>query len=165
MERTLILVKPDGVKRAVVGEILSRLERTGLKIAALKIVHIDKEFAGKHYTYEDIAVRRGEKVRNDLIDFITSGPVVAAVIEGVESISIVRKLCGETEPKKSLPGTIRGDYCHHSFAYCNENSMAIQNVIHASANQEDAAKEVPLWFKPEEFVSYKRADEACHYKA
>jgi len=163
MEKTLILIKPDGVKRGLIGEILSRLERTGLKIVAMKMVHIDKEFAGKHYTYEDIAVRRGEKVRNQLIDFITSAPVIAAVIEGVESIAVVRKLCGDTEPKKSPPGTIRGDYCHHSYTYCNERDIAIQNVIHASANSEDAERELPLWFNAEEFVTYKKVDEECHF--
>ncbi len=162
IERTLILVKPDGVRRALTGEILARLERPGLKLVGIKMVHADRKVAEKHYTYEDIAVRHGEKVRNLLLDYITEGPVVAAVFEGPGVIGVVRKICGTTEPMSSPPGTIRGDYSYHGYEYCNAKGKNVCNVIHASANAEDAAREVPLWFSEEELYSYRRSDDDEH---
>ncbi len=163
IERTLILLKPDSVRRGLVGEILSRFERAGLKIVAMKMQWVDEEFAKKHYREEDIVPRRGEQVWRNLLSFITEGPVVAAVLEGVEAVEVVRKMCGSTEPKKAAPGTIRGDYSHHSFALSDEKGTAVRNVIHASSSKEDAELEVKVWFKPEEIHSYKRWDQPEHY--
>jgi len=159
MERTLVLIKPDGVKRGLVGEIISRFEKAGLKIIGLKIVWIDEDFAKRHYT-EDIAERRGEKVRKSLLKFINSGPVVAICIEGISAIENVRKMVGETEPKTALPGTIRGDYSHISFSRADEADKAVENLIHASSDKEDAEREVSLWFAVEELHEYKTVHEA-----
>ncbi len=163
METTLCLIKPDGVRRALVGEILQRFERMGLKITAMRLVNASAELAGKHYSYEDIAVRHGESVRNSLISFITSGPVVAFAVEGISAIENVRKLCGATEPLKSAPGTIRGDYAHHSFAASNPVNESVRNLIHASANPADAQRELGLWFSPQDYVTYRRADQNEHF--
>src|SRR5579864_682984 len=119
MERTLVLLKPDAVDRGLVGEIMTRFERAGLKIAGLKMTWPKKEHAEKHYT-EDLAQRRGQHVRDMMIEMITSGPIVAVVLEGVEAVEIVRKMAGATEPKAAAPGTIRGDYSHVSFKHADE---------------------------------------------
>ena len=154
IEKTLVLIKPDGVQRGLIGRILARFEDVGLKIIGMKMVWIDKEFAKQHYT-EDITIRRGEKVRNLLLDFIVEGPVVALCIEGINAIENVRKMVGSTEPKAALPGTIRGDFSHVSFAYADTKSQAIKNLIHASADAKDAAVEVKLWFTARELHTYK----------
>ncbi|MDO8647418.1 MAG: nucleoside-diphosphate kinase [Candidatus Diapherotrites archaeon] len=154
IEKTLVLLKPDAVQRSLAGEIISRFERAGLKIIGMKLVHIDKEFARKHYT-EDVAKRRGEQVRNWLIEYITEGPVVALVLEGVDAIDHVRKLTGVTEPKSAAPGTIRGDYAHMSYGHADEKKIPIKNLVHASGNKEDAEFEVPLWFSESELFDYK----------
>jgi nucleoside-diphosphate kinase len=145
-----------------VGEIIRRLEATGLKIVALKMVQVDRPFAERHYTYEDIAARHGEAIRNQLLDYITEGPVVAAAFEGIASVATIRKLCGSTEPTKSAPGTIRGDFCHHGYAFCNEVGQSIRNLVHASATVEEAKAEVALWFNHNEFISYRRSDQEEH---
>ncbi len=164
IEKTLVLIKPDGVSRALTGEIFSRFERTGLKIIGLKMLQADKEEAGKHYTEEDIGVRLGEKIRTLLIDFVTEGPIVAAVIEGDEVVEVVRKMCGATEPKSALPGTIRGDYSHHSRGYCDEAGSAVRNLVHASSDKDTAKYEIGVWFKENELVSYDRADQRHHWE-
>lgn len=158
LQQTLVLVKPDGVARGLTGEIIKRFEQRGLKIIALKLVKIDMDHAKKHYT-EDISQRHGETVRNNLLNFITEGPVVAMVIEGVDAIENVRKIVGATESKSALPGTIRGDFSHVSYSHADEKSIPVKNVIHASANKEDAVQEVSLWFSIDEFCDYKRTDE------
>jgi len=154
IEKTLVLIKPEGVQRALVGKIISRFESAGLKIIGMKQVWVDKEFAKKHYT-EDIAERRGEKVREMLLDYIIEGPVIAMVLEGVNAIENVRKIVGGTEPKSAPPGTIRGDFAHVSFAYADKNNIPVKNLIHASGNEKDAKHEVPLWFNEKELHSYK----------
>jgi nucleoside-diphosphate kinase len=154
LERSLVLVKPDGVARVLTGKIMQRFEDAGMKIIALKMIKIDKTFAMKHYT-EDLAQRRGEKVRNMMIEAITSGPVVAMVIEGVNAIENVRKIVGKTEPREAAPGTIRGDFAHVTFEYANEErGKAVLNVVHASGDKKDADYEVPLWFSDKEMVKY-----------
>lgn len=153
IERTLILIKPDGVERGLIGEIVKRFEQRGLKIIGIKMNFIDDNFAKKHYT-EDLAIRRGEHVRKFNIDFITSGPVVAIVVEGVNSIENVRKIVGDTEPKKALPGTIRGDFSHVSYEYCDDKKCVVKNVIHASADKNDAERELKLWFNDSELHNY-----------
>jgi len=163
METTLCLIKPDGVRRGLVGEILQRFERMGLKITAMRLVTPSAELAGTHYSYEDIAVRHGEAVRDALISFITSGPVVAFAVEGVSAIENVRKLCGATEPLKAAPGTIRGDFAHHTFAATKVLDEAVRNLIHASSDPKDAARELALWFTPQDYVHYRRADQNEHF--
>ena len=154
MQRTLVLVKPEGVQRHLVGKIISRFEDAGMKIIGMKQVWVDLEFAKKHYT-EDIAERRGEKVRTRLLEYITEGPVVAICLEGINVIENVRKIVGGTEPKSSPPGTIRGDFAHVSFAYADEKNLPVKNLIHASGDEKDAKHEVSLWFSEKELHSYK----------
>lgn len=159
IERTLVLVKPDGVKRSLIGEIIKRFEQRGLKIIGMKMVHVDEEFAKKHYT-EDLAKRRGEKIRELNINFIKESPVVAIVLEGINAIENVRKIVGDTEPRSALPGTIRGDFCHISYDYANKGEgKVIKNIVHASANKEDAEYEVKLWFQDDELYSYRFCSE------
>ncbi len=158
IEKTFVMIKPDGVQRQLVGKITERFENAGLKIIGLKMVWVDEEFALKHYT-EDISKRRGEKVRNFLVEFVKEGPVVAFVLEGVNAIENVRKIVGDTEPKKALPGTIRGDFCHVSYSYADSKDIAVRNIIHASGNKEDAEYEISLWFRPEELHSYRTVAE------
>lgn len=154
IQRTLVLIKPEGVQRNLIGKILTRFEDAGLKVVGMKMVWVDKEFASKHYT-EDIAERRGEKVREQLLKYIVEGPVVAFVLEGSSAIDNVRKIVGGTEPKSAPPGTIRGDYAHVSFAYADQKEVAVKNLIHASGDEKDAKHEIALWFKPEELHTYK----------
>jgi len=164
IEKTLVLIKPDGVSRSLTGEIFARFEKSGLKIVGFKMLQATRELAGNHYTEEDIGARLGEKIRNLLIDFITEGPIVAAVIEGDEAVEVVRKMCGATEPKSALPGTIRGDYSHHSYDYTNEAGTAVRNVIHAASDKEAAKYEISVWFTDDELVSYDRADQRHHWE-
>jgi len=154
MERTLVLLKPDAVDRGLTGEIISRFERVGLKIAALKLVWPEKEHAAKHYT-EDLAKRRGQHVRDLMIEMLTSGPVVAMCLEGVEAVEIVRKMVGTTEPKAAAPGTIRGDYSHVSFKHADSKKMGVYNLVHASGSVEEAPVEIAVWFTPEELHDYR----------
>ncbi|MFC1742090.1 nucleoside-diphosphate kinase [Nanoarchaeota archaeon] len=154
IEKTFVAVKPDGVQRGIIGEVIKRFENSGLKIIGMKMVWIDKEFAKKHYT-EDIAKRRGEKVRELLLDYITEGPIVVMALEGVHAIEVVRKIVGPTEPKSAAPGTIRGDYTHVSFSYADDKEISVKNVIHASGDAKDAEYEVNLWFTPTELHTYK----------
>lgn len=150
IERTLVLLKPDAVQRGFMGEILMRFERAGLKIVGMKMVWVDEDFAKKHY--EEHVEKPFYK---GLEAVITHGPVLAMAIEGVESIATVRKMVGSTEPKGAPPGTIRGDYAHVSYGYADAQGIGIKNLIHASANNDDAKKEISLWFKNEEMHSYK----------
>lgn len=141
MEKTLVLVKPDGVQRGLVGEVISRLEKTGLKLVALKMLHMDKVMAGKHY-----AVHQGKPFFEGLVNFITSSPLVAAVFEGKNAVEVVRKAMGATDPVKAAPGTIRGDL-----------ALDIgRNVVHGSDSVENAEKEISLFFSPKEILRYER---------
>lgn len=158
-QQTLVLIKPDGVKRGLMGRILSRFEDAGLKVIAMRMRQTDEAHALQHYT-EDITVRRGQKVRDQLIDFLKTGPVLAMVLEGVDAIENVRKMVGSTEPKSALPGTIRGDFSHVSFSHADGNDRVIENLIHASGNEEDAKHEVLLWFNEDEMCEYKTVHEA-----
>jgi len=165
IEKTLLLVKPDGVQRGLTGEIIKRFENVGLKIVGMKMVWIDEEFGAKHYS--DVKARRGEKVFNAVLGLITMGPVVAIVLEGVDSVEVVRKICGPTEPKAALPGTIRGDFAHVSYAYSDTVDEAIRNVVHASGTKEEARNEIALWFKDDELHAYPSVQDIhiLHYKA
>ncbi|MCR4323149.1 MAG: nucleoside-diphosphate kinase [Candidatus Azambacteria bacterium] len=152
-ERTLVILKPDALDRGIVGEIITRFERVGMKIVGMKILVSEKDTAAQHYT-EDLAQRRGEHVRTMMIDMITSGPIVAIVLEGIDVVEVVRKMIGATEPKSAAPGTIRGDYAHISYRFADEKKIGVFNLIHASASPEEALVEVNIWFKPDELVSH-----------
>ena len=141
-ERTLIIVKPDGVQRGLVSEILGRFERRGLKIAALKFMQIDRELAERHY-----AVHVGKFFYDELVAYITSGPVVVAVLEGPKVIEIVRSMIGKTRPNEAVGGTIRGDFAVEG----------LRNLIHASDSPETATEEIDLYFRDGEVVTYSRA--------
>lgn len=140
-QRTLVLLKPDAVQRGLAGEIIARLERTGLRLAAMKLLKMDDSLAMRHY-----AVHEGKPFFPGLVSFITSGPIVAMVLEGPRAIEKVRRVMGETDPQKALPGTIRGDL-----------GVDIgRNLVHGSDGPETAEKEIALFFSPKEIVSYAR---------
>jgi len=153
MQRTLVLLKPDAIHRGIVGEIITRFERIGSTMIGLKLIISEKDTAARHYT-EDLAKRRGEKVREMMIELLTSGPIIAIVLEGVEIFEVVRKMIGATEPKAAQPGTIRGDYAHVSYKHADDHGIGIFNLIHASGSPEEAESEIAVWFKPEELVSH-----------
>ena len=139
MEKTFSMIKPDGIQRGLVGEILQRFEKKGIKIAAMKFMMISPELAEKHYE-----AHKGKGFYDDLIRFITSSPVLAMVFEGEDVINIVRKLAGATSPESALPGTVRGDY-----------SLDVEyNLIHASDSKESAEREISLFFKEKEIIDY-----------
>ena len=154
MERTLIIIKPDGVERALVGEVISRFEKVGLKVAGMKMMWVDKEFSKKHY-----AAHIEKPFYKGLEEFITSGPVVAMVLEGLHAAELVRKMVGGTEPKSATPGTIRGDYSHHSYEYTDSKGIAIKNLIHASGTKEEAEQEIGLWFSEKEIFKFSTVHE------
>lgn len=142
MERTLVIIKPDAVQRGLVGPILTRLERRGLRLAAMKLIQITPELAARHYH-----IHQGKPFYAGLVDFITSGPVVVAVIEGADAIDTVRKTMGATNPAQADPGTIRADY-----------ALEIgRNLVHGSDGADTAAYETPLFFTEAEILNYERA--------
>jgi nucleoside-diphosphate kinase len=148
MERTFAMVKPDGVQRGLVGEVIRRFENKGIKIAALKLMQIKPELAEKHY-----AEHKERSFFADLVNFITSGPVAAMVLEGDNVIAMVRTMMGVTNPKDSAPGTIRGDF-----------GMTIdKNIIHGSDSPVSAAREIGIFFAENEIVTYTKADEEWIY--
>ncbi len=154
VERTFALIKPDGVQRALVGEIIKRFEAVGLKIVAMKMKWIDEEFSRKHYK-EHVE----KPFYPGLEAMITEGPVVAFVLEGVHAVDQVRKMVGGTEPKSALPGTIRGDFSHTSYAHSDKKGVAVKNIIHASGKKNEADAEINLWFDEKEIHSYKTVHE------
>ncbi|MBI4447535.1 nucleoside-diphosphate kinase [Candidatus Woesearchaeota archaeon] len=154
IERTLVLIKPDGILRGLVGEIIKRFEQRGLKVVGLKMVWIDKSFAKKHY-----AAHIEKDFYKGLEEFITSAPLVAIAIEGIHAVEYVRKIVGATEPKSAELGTIRGDFAHTSYKYSDSKGITIKNLVHASGSVEEAKKEVALWFTPTEIHTYKISQE------
>src|SRR3990167_1988124 len=152
-EQSLVILKPDALDRGIVGEIITRFERMGVKMVGMKLLISEKDTAALHYT-EDLAKRRGEHVRNMMIEMLTSGPIVAMVLEGIDVVEVVRKMVGATEPKSAAPGTIRGDYAHISYRFADEKKIGVFNLIHASATPEEAVVEIGIWFKPEELVKH-----------
>jgi nucleoside-diphosphate kinase len=160
VQKTLVIFKPDTVQRGLVGEILNRFERVGLKIVATKMIAPDKQHYHKHY--EEIGkmiTRRGEHAFDVTLDMMIQGPVIAMVFEGVEAIALVRKLVGPTEPKSAQPGTIRGDYSHMSFGYADDADKGIPNLIHASGEPEEAEQEIAHWFSDSELYEYETSHE------
>ncbi len=186
-ERTVVLVKPDGVKRGLIGEVVQRFEQRGLKIIAMKMILASTEQARDHYpntegwfrgmggktleNYEKYgkdpikevgtsdALEIGKKVADWNVEFLTSGPMVAIMVEGIHAVDMVRKIVGQTVPAKAEMGTISGDYSVDSPTLANADRRALHNLVHASGDPSEAEHEIEHWFKVEEIHSYKRADE------
>lgn len=191
-ERTVVLLKPDTIKRGLIGEILSRFEKVGLKIVALKMVWVKADLVAKHYpsdkdyltaignktlkTYEEYgedpaeemgtkdAYEIGKMVREWNMEFLSSGPVVAILLQGLHAVDAVRMMVGNTLPRFAQPGTIRGDYSLDSPILANLNKRTIRNMIHASGSMEEAKFEEELWFHKQEIFNYKRADEEIMFE-
>lgn len=186
-EKTVFIIKPDGVKRGLIGEIISRIEKRGLKIIALDMVWASKEEMDSHYPKDEAWARRlgekslanyqqynvdpkerlgtdnpleiGKMIRKWVVEYMTSGPIVKGVVSGVHAIDMVRKICGNTLPNLADMGTIRGDFSVDSPISANLNKRSIRNIVHASENQGEAESELKLWFKEKEIHAYKRAEE------
>ena len=189
MEQSLVLVKPDGVARGQVGEIISRFERVGLKIVAMKMVLPERSQVDRHYALTEEWMMgvftkakakfdaKGEKfgftdhkaygkyIKDGLVDFLLSGPVVAMVLEGPECVTLVRKLVGATEPMGSAPGTIRGDLSPDTYAMSNAQNRPLRNLIHASGTVEEGKSEVAIWFTKKEMYQYETVLENVLYGA
>jgi nucleoside-diphosphate kinase len=186
-EKTLVIIKPDGVQRSLIGEVIKRYEQCGLKLVGLKMVIPSRQLALKHYSVDpDWALKTGTKsiesykakgltppnndpielaegVRKRLLDFISSGPVIPMIWQGMGAVAIVRKITGGTEPLTSVPGTIRGDYTIESYTASDQAGRAVRNIIHASGSVEEALTEIKLWFKPEEILDYRLVTEEILY--
>jgi len=186
-EKTVLIIKPDGVKRGLVGEIISRIEKRGLKIIALQMIWAEKEQIDNHYPKDEAWIRRlgektlknykdfglnpieelgtddpleiGKTVRGWLIDYMTSGPLVKMVVKGIHAIAMVRKIVGSSMPAEAEMGTIRGDFSVDDATAANRDKRAIHNLVHASENEKEAEHELNFWFAPEEIHDYKRAEE------
>ncbi len=160
IQKTLVLFKPDTVQRGLVGEILTRFERVGLKIIGTKMIFPDKDHYYHHYeNIGQMVTRRGQKAFDVTLDMMETGPVIAMVFEGVEAVALVRKMVGGTEPKSAAPGTIRGDFSHMSFEYADHAGKGIPNLIHASGEPDEAAKEIDHWFSDSELYDYEVVNE------
>jgi nucleoside-diphosphate kinase len=188
-ERTLVIIKPDGVQRSLIGEIVQRYERTGLKLVAMKMMTAAEDFAVKHYydvggdawletvgakaraVYEAKGLQspyatnmdNGWAVLKSNAKYLSSGPVVCMIWEGNQACALVRKITGTTEPMSSDVGTIRGDFTLDSYQLADLDKRSVRNLIHASGNAEEAAKEIPIWFKEEELQDYKSIQERILY--
>ena len=186
-ERTLVIIKPDGIQRGLVGEVIGRFERVGLKIVAIKMMMATADLIEKHYTLDpDWRRVTGEKtikgyvskgltppsndpheitarILKNLITYMTAGPIVAVVLEGAHAVSIVRKIVGGTEPLTSIVGTIRGDFVLDSYQMSDADGRAVRNVVHASGSVKEANDEINHWFKQEELMKYKTISEKIIY--
>lgn len=186
-QQALIIIKPDGVKRGLTGKIIHRFEQVGLKIVGFKFEWAEEKKIIAHYPETDTwfekvgnrtlknyaskgidaktvfgtndAKEIGKKVKHWLVEYLMESPLLFAVVEGYDTVAIVRKLCGDTNPLHALPGTIRGDFSHDNVELANDRNRPVRNIIHGTDDVEEASKEINLWFKPEEIFSYKRADE------
>jgi nucleoside-diphosphate kinase len=143
-EQTFVMIKPDAVQRGLIGDIISRFEKKGIKIIALKMVDVDRKLAEQHY-----AIHRGKPFFEPTVQYITSSPVVAMVLEGINAIDMVRGMMGKTNPQEAAMGTIRGDY----------GQFIGRNIVHGSDGPDTAQKEINLWFTPKEIAAYTRIDE------
>ncbi len=161
IERTLVILKPDTIQRGLVGEVITRFERAGLKIVAMKMMAPDELHFHKHYEgIGQLISRWGEDIYNVTLAQMTEAPVIAFVLEGIEAVSYVRKLVGTTDPKESPAGTIRGDYTHITRGYSNPLGSTLPNILHASGNLDEAGLEIALWFAEDEIYEYKTAAES-----
>jgi nucleoside-diphosphate kinase len=160
MEQTLIIFKPDAVMRGIVGEIITRFERIGLKIVAVKMLEPGHEHYEEHYEgIGTLKTRKGKEVFESQLATMQDGPVIAMVLEGVEAVQAVRKMVGDTQPKSALPGTIRGDYAHVTYGQASITGRGVANVVHASADPEEAKKEIAHWFSKQEIHNYQAVHE------
>lgn len=185
-ERTFVIIKPDGVQRAFIGDIVNRIERTGLKIVAMKMAVPTEDQCWKHYNKDDAwFLEKGTKIVNDrtargaevsksaleygkeiigkLVKFMIAGPVVIMTVEGNQSVAIVKKLVGSTEPTTSDVGTIRGDLTLDSYVLADADGRAVRNIIHCSDKPEEAQREIQIWLKPEEIIDYTSIQEKMLY--
>lgn len=186
-EKTLVIIKPDGVQRSLIGELIKRYERIGLKLVGAKMLVPTKEMVESHYTVDpewrrkagektiksyhekgltpptEDPLEASEKILSRLKSYMSSGPVVALVWEGAHAVAIVRKITGGTEPLSSDIGTIRGDFVLDSYALSDTDSRSVRNLVHASGTVEEAEKEIGLWFKPEEILSYRLVQDEILY--
>lgn len=186
-EKTLVVIKPDGVQRSLIGEIVKRIERTGLKLVGLKMFIPNSSFVKKHYTIDpewtvkvgqksidahkekgleikdNDPKKAGERILDVLTKYITSGPVVAMCWQGSHAVGIVRKIVGGTEPLSSDVGTIRGDFVIDSYQVSDGDQRAMRNLIHASSDNKDAEKEIALWFSDDEILNYRLVGEQILY--
>ena len=186
-EQTLVIIKPDGIQRNLIGEIISRFERIGLKLVAIKMMVPTSELVEKHYTLDpewlriageksiknakekghpvlsEIPLEVGNMVLNSLKKYLTSGPVITMIWEGVHAVSIVRKITGSTEPLTSDVGTIRGDFVIDSYQISNHDGRAIRNLVHSSGSVKEANDEIKHWFKQEEIIKYTHIQEKILY--
>ncbi|MEM3074422.1 MAG: nucleoside-diphosphate kinase [Candidatus Pacearchaeota archaeon] len=153
IEQTLVLIKPDGIQRGLIGEILKRFEQRGLKIVGIKMVKVSRNLATRHYG-EEIAKKHGKHVMDYLVNYLMESPVIVMVLQGVNAIENVRKIVGDTYPGEANIGTIRGDFAHASKLYSKEKNHG-KNLVHASSSKEDAKKELSLWFSIDEIHDYK----------
>ena len=188
-EKSLVLVKPDGVQRALIGESIKRYEQCGLKLVAIKMVIPTRDQALNHYSVDpqwalktgtksieswkakgltpptEDPIELAENVRRQLVDFLTSGPVVAMIWQGMNAIGVIRKITGGTEPLTSVPGTIRGDYTIDSYSAADTDKRAVRNIIHASGTVKEAEEEIKLWFTENEILNYRLVAEEILYDA
>lgn len=185
-EKSFVIIKPDGVQRALVGEIISRIERVGLKIVAMKMVLPTEEQCWTHYSKDDVwyatkgentingrkaaglpiektAMEYGKDIIGCLVKYMTSGPVIAMIISGNQAVGIVKKIVGGTEPLTSDVGTIRGDYTLDSYNLSSMDGRAVRNLIHCTGEPHEAEREINLWFKPEEIIEYRQVQEQILY--
>jgi nucleoside-diphosphate kinase len=186
-ERTLVIIKPDGIQRSLIGEIIKRYERSGLKLVGLKMLVPDKDLIERHYLIDpewrmktglktiesykkkgktppsDDPLKITEIILNNLKKYMTKGPVVAMVWQGMHAVPIVRKITGGTEPLTSDMGTIRGDFTIDSYEVADVDKRAVRNLIHASGSSDEADKEIALWFSKDELIDYRLINEAMLY--
>lgn len=185
-EKSFVIIKPDGVQRNFIGEIIGRIERTGLKIVAMKMAVPLPEQCWSHYNKDEVwflekgnkivadrtardaevtksALEYGKEIVGRLVKFMTAGPVVIMVIEGNQAVGIVKKLVGSTEPLTSDVGTIRGDFTLDSYTLADADGRAVRNLIHCSDKPAEAEREIQIWLKPEEIISYKSIQEKILY--
>ncbi len=187
IQKTLVLLKPDAVQRGIIGEIITRFEKCGLKIIAMKMVYPNEELAGSHYAADEewlkaVGIKQKESyekkglkidktereigltVRQQLIEFLTMSPILAMVLEGHNAVAHTRKIVGPTSPGDALPGTIRGDYSFDTYQLADSSKRPIQNLIHASGKVDEAQREIKIWFNEEELHTWKRIDEELLYR-
>lgn len=185
-ERTLVILKPDAVQRSLIGEIVKRIERTGLKFVAFKFALATEDQLVRHYNKDEKwCLEKGTRIVNDrtahnlplekpaleygkdiigsIVKFMTAGPVLMMVVQGNESVAVVKKIVGATEPKTSDVGTIRGDYTVDSYDHSSVQNRAVRNLVHCSESPEEATREIAVWFKPEEIMNYRIVQEKILY--
>lgn len=185
-EQTLVIIKPDAVQRGLIGDIITRIERTGLKVVALKMIVAQEDTLWKHYNKDDAwfiekgntaiksrqeqglpvekeAIEYGKDILRGNIEFMISGPVIPFVVQGNQAVGIVKKLVGGTEPLTSDVGTIRGDYTVDTYSLANSSSRAVRNLLHCSDQVSEAQREIQLWFSEDEIIKYRLANERILY--